>query len=96
MKKRLLLAAASLMFSAVALTGYKVYSYATMTDQERLMFENIEALTADEKDKKPKQCYNTIGGSSKDPRPVLPDIIYCYTCEPIECTYVNNESICPL
>ena len=46
--KKLKLAAVSLLICAAALTGYKIYNNTTMSDLQKLLMQNVEALARTE------------------------------------------------
>lgn len=72
MKKFKLLAAALFVCTA-AFTGYKAYDNATMTAQQQLLLQNVEALAQDEASNK-KKCHDTVTTSESQ------QTRYCGTC----------------
>ncbi len=80
--KKIKMTIVAAMFCAAAFAGYTAYDRATMTDQERLMLANIEALTnIDEDSSETVNCLKN------------PD--YCQgwgisICVGSICTYQNN------
>ncbi|MFR9502521.1 MAG: hypothetical protein SNJ28_08360 [Rikenellaceae bacterium] len=81
MKKIKLFAAAAMiaMVATAGYFGYTAYEYANMTDAERMMQANIEALTTFEVNN--NTCYNSI--TTKEGSQVR----YCGTC-----AYVVNST----
>ena len=75
MKKKLILAGATLLLAAAAVT---VYSASNRSDISDLLNANVEALANGESDG--KTCYNTV--TTKDGVKTL----YCGTCEYIDGT----------
>ena len=70
MKKKLLLAGATLLLAAAAVTGFAAYNKSSMAE---LMNANVEALTRDETGG--KECFNTI---TSDPSH---QVRYCPICD---------------
>ncbi len=56
--KKIKMTIAATMFCAAAFAGYTAYDKATMTDQEKLLQANLEALTSDEHANKNDAIWN--------------------------------------
>ena len=70
MKKKLLLAGATLLLAAAAVTGFAAYDKSSMSE---LMNANVEALTRNETGK--NKCFNTITSNPSH------QVRYCPICD---------------